>query len=144
MVCSPSFLIPCPLSFLLAVWQVSCQVSDHVNATAYAHTGLNVRRRLPRVGFRRLATWTWPNHVEARLVFGRQRDRERSHATCELIQGLRPADQRRGRWIVQQPGQGQVRRRLAELPAELFVRFQLGTVALDLPLPDRVSGSPGR
>jgi hypothetical protein len=74
-----------------------------------------------------------------RLV--RQLDLQRAQAPNQTLERARADDRHRDDWVVQQLGQGHVRRLLAQLTAQPLVGFQPGAVRLGLP-PCVLGGTP--
>src|SRR5262249_2579672 len=86
---------------------------------------------LPGVRLRRLAAGAGPDAIEALEGLRGQRQLEGAQAAGQLVHGPRPDDGRGHLSAVEQPGEGDVGRRFAELAAETLVRLELPALALD-------------
>src|SRR5262249_62402682 len=86
---------------------------------------------LPGVRLRRFAAGARPDAIEALEGLRGQRQLEGAQAARQLVHGPRPDDGRGHLSAVEQPGEGDVGRRFAELAAETLVRLERPTLALD-------------
>src|SRR5262249_10813043 len=96
------------------------------------------RPGLPAVRLGRLAARAGPDLVEPREGVRGKLEVQRAERAGELLHGPRTDDRRRHRRLAEEPGEGDVRGRVAQLAAEALVGVQLRTPFLDAP-PDAVA-----